>query len=1134
MDNNLVSVVKGNDFILDLYVSKYDKDQEKQVPYDVSEATDVVLRLIGNNGFIKVIRDAQPNGFKITANVDGRLRDGKYGVELLFKINNMDKRIYQANKIEILNCNCCVDAGAQTTQVIPTYDLSMYIGVDVEKINFGAVTYGNIDIDSVLSETSSNPVMNKTVTAALKEAGKIDDVLVNGESVVKDKVAEIIMPTKVSDLDNDAGYLTEHQSLADYAKISDVDSSLALKAEKSHKHNMADITDYTAPDLSPYALKETVEDNYQYAEDTYTKKEDSEVTDVSVRLLNSSVDLLYTELSAVSTTANRADTNAKNIEEILLPKKIDKGGIKTINGQSLEGTGDIVIMPGGEPVDLSDYAKKTDVDASLDLKADKTSIPTIPSFKTINGEEITGVGNIEIKSGSDPVDLTDYAKISDVDASLDLKANKAYVEELATELEDKASKTFVASNYQPIGNYITTIPTEYVTETELEGKGYLTEHQSLTAYAKISDVDSSLDLKADKTSIPTVPTKVSAFTNDAGYLTEHQSLTDYAKKTDIPVIPTKLSAFNNDEGFIKNTVTDLVNYYKKSETYTQDEVNELISKIPKFAIDVVDELPTSEISLTTVYLVKTSETADNMYTEYIYVNNVWEKLGEQKVDLTDYYTKNQIDNFLNEKADKTEIPDMKPYAKISDVDASLAKYTSTDSFNALNTEVLKKANKSYVDETFQVKGDYITEIPAEYVTETELEGKGYLTEHQSLTDYAKKTDIVTYKPGKGITINTDNTINALIGKGEGEGSLLGPNATSSTGKYNISLGYQTKATGVQGATALGYQTKASGDYSHAEGYNTTAPGVYSHVEGNGTTASNTSEHASGQFNISNKASTTFGDAGNTLFSVGNGISQNNHNAFEIRQNGDIYITDSFEGAPYKLQDKLNNCATKSDIPTIPSFKTINDEEITGTGNIEIKSDYTAGEGINITDNVISSAFFKKGTGKNSIQIIDANQASGLYSLALGLNTTASGNYSHAEGNGTVASGNYSHAEGVNTIASDNISHAEGSGSHAEGIKTTASNIAEHASGQYNISNKASDNFGDAGNTLFSVGNGKNAQNKHNAFEIRQNGDIYITDSLAGEPYKLQDKISSVKLWAGTQAEYDAIETKDDNTIYFVN
>ena len=78
----------------------------------------------------------------------------------------------------------------------------------------------------------------------------------------------------------------------------------------------------------------------------------------------------------------------------------------------------------------------------------------------------------------------------------------------------------------------------------------------------------------------------------------------------------------------------------------------------------------------------------------------------------------------------------------------------------------------------------------------------------NLNDYAKKTDIVTYKSGNGITIQEDNTINALIGNGTGEGSLLGPNATSATGKYNVSLGYQTQATGSKGATALGYQTVA--------------------------------------------------------------------------------------------------------------------------------------------------------------------------------------------------------------------------------------------------------------------------------------------------------------------------------------
>lgn len=88
--------------------------------------------------------------------------------------------------------------------------------------------------------------------------------------------------------------------------------------------------------------------------------------------------------------------------------------------------------------------------------------------------------------------------------------------------------------------------------------------------------------------------------------------------------------------------TDLTNYYTKAET------NELVSKIPKFAIEVVDTLPTENISNATVYLLKSSEEAPNLYTEYIYVNEAWEELGAQTVDLSDYYTKTETDAAIQE------------------------------------------------------------------------------------------------------------------------------------------------------------------------------------------------------------------------------------------------------------------------------------------------------------------------------------------------------------------------------------------------------------------------------------------------------------------------------------------------------
>lgn len=106
---------------------------------------------------------------------------------------------------------------------------------------------------------------------------------------------------------------------------------------------------------------------------------------------------------------------------------------------------------------------------------------------------------------------------------------------------------------------------------------------------------------------------------------------------------------------LKNFKTSILDtaYATLSTTYTKDEVDGLVSAIPKFAIQVVTALPTTEISGTTVYLLKTSETATgNLYTEYIYVNNTWEQLGTQSLDLSGYYSKSEIDTELGKKVDK--------------------------------------------------------------------------------------------------------------------------------------------------------------------------------------------------------------------------------------------------------------------------------------------------------------------------------------------------------------------------------------------------------------------------------------------------------------------------------------------------
>ena len=96
-------------------------------------------------------------------------------------------------------------------------------------------------------------------------------------------------------------------------------------------------------------------------------------------------------------------------------------------------------------------------------------------------------------------------------------------------------------------------------------------------------------------------------------------------------VATKLSELENDKAFITKTVLDLENYYLKSDTYSKDEIDNRISLIPRFNVQVVSSLPTTDISETTVYLVSSGDDSDNLYTEYINVNGLWEILGTQKI-----------------------------------------------------------------------------------------------------------------------------------------------------------------------------------------------------------------------------------------------------------------------------------------------------------------------------------------------------------------------------------------------------------------------------------------------------------------------------------------------------------------------
>lgn len=155
--------------------------------------------------------------------------------------------------------------------------------------------------------------------------------------------------------------------------------------------------------------------------------------------------------------------------------------------------------------DLSDYAKKNEV-------------PTLPQFRTINGQKITGdTTNIVIEGGSGGETITVDSELSTT--STNPLQNKA----ITNALNNKANLSDIPSL------------NGYATENWVLNKKYLTEHQDLSDYAKKTDIPSLTGYAAQtwvngqnfakKTDIPSVTGYATqTWVEEQGYLKEHQDI----------------------------------------------------------------------------------------------------------------------------------------------------------------------------------------------------------------------------------------------------------------------------------------------------------------------------------------------------------------------------------------------------------------------------------------------------------------------------------------------------------------------------------------------------------------------------------------------------------------------------------
>lgn len=128
--------------------------------------------------------------------------------------------------------------------------------------------------------------------------------------------------------------------------------------------------------------------------------------------------------------------------------------------------------------------------------------------------------------------------------------------------------------------------------------------------------------------------------NDAKKYSD-DNFVSYIKSQSLTESQKQIARNNIGAGIVNNTVNNLVNYYLKSETYTKDEVNQIVGTIKSFKKEIVNDLPTMNIDENTIYLkAKTNGYGNDYYDEYLHINGNFEFIGSTRVDLSNYVTLN--------------------------------------------------------------------------------------------------------------------------------------------------------------------------------------------------------------------------------------------------------------------------------------------------------------------------------------------------------------------------------------------------------------------------------------------------------------------------------------------------------------
>lgn len=187
---------------------------------------------------------------------------------------------------------------------------------------------------------------------------------------------------------------------------------------------------------------------------------------------------------------------------------------------------------------------------------------------------------------------------------------------------------------------------------------------------------------------------------------------------------------------IKSSIVDNLESLAADKSLSANQgriLKEMIANLANLQIEIVDQLPSvGETNI--IYLVKKSSSAPDIHDEYVFVDGKWEKIGDTEIDLSNYYTRDEVDDKLTGFGAGDVIAAEAFTTADRVITSNGPGKTVKDSGILINNLALK----SYVDEK-EIAWDKVTGKPETYVPAAHTHPLAQITDAGALA-YKDKVD----------------------------------------------------------------------------------------------------------------------------------------------------------------------------------------------------------------------------------------------------------------------------------------------------------------------------------------------------------------------------------------------------------